>query len=397
MTRFGGRFEELAEAAERAAARVAERPRDIQARIDRLLERLAQDPQYLLSRVVREPRAVVLELTLGCNLRCRHCGSNAGRARADELTLDEWLTVCDDLADLGARLVTLLGGEPLISPHWPALARRLADRGIRVNAITNGWTLDRPETVAAVADSALGSLGLSIDGPPDAHDALRNRPGSFGHLERGIERLRARGYDELSCVTCVTRANLDQLPWLHEFLDSRGVKRWRLQICVPAARLPREDPVVLQPADLKRLAEFVREYRNRGALRTGVADNVGYFGGCEEFLRERERRQGFWTGCPAGLQVVGITSNGGVLGCLSFPAEPPWLEGNVRERRLPEIWHDPNAFAFQRRFDPAQLGGPCADCRYGPLCRGGCRSSNLGYTGAIGNNPYCLEALSRER
>jgi radical SAM protein with 4Fe4S-binding SPASM domain len=397
MTRPVGHLDALCEAAADAAERLDERPRDLQGRIDRLLERLAGDPQYFLSRVPLEPRNAILELTLGCNMRCRHCGSDAGRPRPNELSVEEWLVVCDDLADLGARVVTLLGGEPLLSPHWPTLARRLADRGIRVNAVTNGWTLDRPETAELLAASALGSLGLSIDGRPEDHDALRGRPGSFARMERGIERLQGRGYTELSCVTCVTRDNLDHLPWLHGFLEGHGLKRWRLQVCVPGIRLAREDAVVLRPADLPRLVEFVREYRERGAIRVGVADNVGYYAGCEEQLRDREGRRGFWTGCSAGLQTVGITSDGGVLGCLSFPAEAPWLAGNVRERRLPEIWRDPHAFAFQRRFERSQLAGACADCRYGPLCRSGCRSSNLGYTGVLGDNPYCLERLGAKR
>jgi radical SAM protein with 4Fe4S-binding SPASM domain len=393
MTRPAGSFESLCEVAEQAAARIEKRPRDLQGRIDRLLERLARDPQYFLSRIKREPRNAILELTLGCNMRCRHCGSDAGRARPNELRLDEWLTVCDDLAALGARIVTLLGGEPLLSPHWQPVARHLADLGVRVNTITNGWTLDRPETADALAASALSSLGLSIDGRPEEHDALRGRPGSFARIERGIELLHERGFTELSCVTCVTRANLDQLPWLHEFLTSRSFKRWRIQICVPGARLPREDPLVLRPTDLPRLVAFVREYRNKSALRAGVADNVGYFGGCESFLRDREERHGFWTGCSAGLQTVGITSDGGVLGCLSFPPEPPWLAGSVRDRRFSEIWRDPDAFRIQRRFEREQLTGACADCRYGALCRGGCRSSNLGYTGELGDNPYCMERL----
>ncbi len=395
MTGRAGRYAALLEVARRAAAEVEEHPASLDDRIERMLHRLDGDPRYLLDRISQEPRNVVLELTLRCNMRCRHCGSAAGRARPDELSREEWLELVDHLAALGTKVVTLLGGEPLLSPHWEALADRLQDHGIWVNTITNGWTLHRPAMADRVAASALRSLGLSIDGDQPTHDDLRRRPGSFERIERGIALLQERGFRELSAITCVTRANLDQLPWLHQWLTERGVKRWRLQICVPEGRMCRSDPVVLRPEDLPRLVDFIREWRDKSALRIGTADNVGYFGGCEDVTRARHGTQRFWTGCSAGLQTMGITSDGGVLGCLSFPAEPPWLEGNIRERPLAEIWNDPDAFSYNRRFELEQLAGACRDCRYGRLCRAGCLSSNVGYSGTVGENPYCLEVVNR--
>ncbi len=393
MTRRAGRYSELLEAARKAAAEVDAKPTDLQSRIERLLDRLNEDPEYLRSRVTLEPRNVVLEMTLRCNMRCRHCGSAAGKARPDELDLEGWLQVCDDLAELGSRVVTLLGGEPLISPHWEPVARRLDEHGIWVNAITNGWTLNKPIIADRVAAAPLRSLGLSIDGKPDDHDELRQRPGSFARIDEGIGLLRERGFTELSAITCITRANLPHLPWLHEYLTERGIKRWRLQICVPEGRMCHSDPVVLRPEDLPRLVDFIRDYRHRSELALGAADNVGYFGGCEDVTRYRHGKQRFWTGCSAGLQTLGITSDGGVLGCLSFPAEEPWLEGNLRERPLREIWNDPDAFAYNRRFTRDQLSGACRSCRYALLCRGGCLSSNVGYSGGVGENPYCLEIV----
>ncbi|HMA94207.1 MAG TPA: radical SAM protein, partial [Polyangiaceae bacterium] len=67
----------------------------------------------LLEKYGYLPRIAVWELTLRCNLNCRHCGSRAGRARDDELALNEALTLADDLAEMGCQFLTLSGGEPL--------------------------------------------------------------------------------------------------------------------------------------------------------------------------------------------------------------------------------------------------------------------------------------------
>ncbi|MDZ5649675.1 hypothetical protein ULB03_21450 [Nitrospirillum sp. BR 11828] len=57
------------------------------------------------------PVHVVWEITLACNLKCQHCGSRAGRPRADELTTAEALDLVDQLAALGTREMTLIGGR----------------------------------------------------------------------------------------------------------------------------------------------------------------------------------------------------------------------------------------------------------------------------------------------
>ena len=57
------------------------------------------------------PVHVVWEITLACDLKCKHCGSRAGARRERELTTAECIDVVDALARLEAREVTLIGGE----------------------------------------------------------------------------------------------------------------------------------------------------------------------------------------------------------------------------------------------------------------------------------------------
>src|SRR5262245_57644192 len=59
----------------------------------------------------RRPVYAVWELTLRCDLACQHCGSRAGHARENELSTAECLDVVAQLAALGIKEVTLIGGE----------------------------------------------------------------------------------------------------------------------------------------------------------------------------------------------------------------------------------------------------------------------------------------------
>ena len=73
------------------------------------------------------------------------------------------------------------------------------------------------------------------------------------------------------------------------------------------------------------------------------ADDIGYYGLPEQGLRDNGGELPFWIGCRAGCQVIGIESSGNVKGCLSLPSsmhgEKRFVEGNLRERSLSEIWN----------------------------------------------------------
>ena len=64
------------------------------------------------------PIYAVWEITLKCDLACRHCGSRAGHARPDELTTAECLDLVRQMAELGVKEVTLIGGEAYLRDDW---------------------------------------------------------------------------------------------------------------------------------------------------------------------------------------------------------------------------------------------------------------------------------------
>src|ERR1700745_4376755 len=68
------------------------------------------------------PVHVVWEITLACNLKCGHCGSRAGKRRANELSTAECLDVVRQLAAAGTREITLIGGEAYLRRDWLEIA-----------------------------------------------------------------------------------------------------------------------------------------------------------------------------------------------------------------------------------------------------------------------------------
>ena len=97
----------------------------------------------------------VWELTLACCFGCRYCGSAGGRARADELTTAECMDAAEQLADLGCRRVSLIGGEVFLRRDWAQIAGRLTGLGDhqRVHDVAGG---------AGTAEAGGGVVGGGI-------------------------------------------------------------------------------------------------------------------------------------------------------------------------------------------------------------------------------------------
>jgi 7-carboxy-7-deazaguanine synthase len=112
--------------------------------------------------------------TTGCDLRCGYCDSAFAFTGGRDLTLDEILVEVDRL---GAPLVLLTGGEPMLQREMPALATRLLAAGYRVMIETSGaHALDAlPAEVVRIVDVKTPGSGEAHRMRWDVLDGLRAR------------------------------------------------------------------------------------------------------------------------------------------------------------------------------------------------------------------------------
>ena len=330
------------------------------------------------------PRYVVWELTLRCDLACRHCGSRAGKARPRELTLAESLGVVEQLRRLGAAEITFIGGEAYLYPHWLDVVAAAHRAGIRCTMTTGGRAL-AVETLRAAQAAGMHAISVSIDGLEATHDTLRAVPGSWRAAMDTLAAIRAAGMLALA-NTQFSRLNLPEVEALYAALAAQGIQAWQVQLTGPMGRAADRPDWLLQPWQLldliPRLARLAEQAREQG-IRIHAANNLGYFGPHEATLRAAP-----WAGCAAGRYVLGIEADGAIKGCPSLPTAP-YVGGNILETPLEDIWHHSEALAFARERGTDELWGFCAGCYYAPVCQGGCSWTAHTLLGRRGNMPYC--------
>jgi MoaA/NifB/PqqE/SkfB family radical SAM enzyme len=342
------------------------------------------------------PLNCVWELTLACDLRCTHCGSRAGEPRTGELSTVEALSLVDQLAELECELVTLSGGEPLLRDDWDVIGRACADRGMKVNLVTNGVTVDAAVARRAV-EAGFCNVAVSLDGPEAVHDAVRGR-GNFARSCEGLRALKAAGMST-AVMTTIHRSTIDHLAETRRVALDVGAAMWRLQLGKPMGCLEGSDTVA--PERLLDLIPWLAAMKREGGLHVAVGDSLGYYGPHDRTLRGWgwRGRQERWAGCQAGRFALGLESDGGLKGCLSIQG---WHEGDkdlarvgsVREAPLAALWFDPGLFAWNRVFDPASLSGECAKCSKARVCRGGATCVSTAVNGRPGDDPYCYLRVS---
>lgn len=334
-----------------------------------------------------------------CNLACRYCfyigkktlfpDAPAHRMTMDTMrrTLSEYLALAGPAASIGFQ-----GGEPTLC--GPSFFRETFDAveryrkpGQRVNLSlqTNGMLLN--EEWARLLRERDVLVGLSIDGPADAHDAYRRDPAgrpTHARVEAAMALLRAHGVS-FNTLTVVTRGNVGRAGELFDYLCERGSGAMQFIPCfeseggadVGTAPAPDGYAAFL-------IAAFDRWYNDGKPVRyVRMFDEL-----LTGFMEYRSPACTFSPACAANLVVE---HDGSVYPC-DFFVEPRWRLGNIHDRTLAAIADDPLLSAFVARKRD-EMDERCGACRFLPLCWGDCPRYRLSAAGEPERRGYYCGAL----
>ena len=126
-----------------------------------------------------ESCCVLLEVTQRCDLRCRYCFADGGKASGDPPRAELETAIRDIAARCGGPLLQLSGGEPTLRGDLPELVRFAKAAGCSyVQLNTNGLRLAaEPDYAKRLAEAGLDIVFLQFDGTRDEiYETLRGAP-----------------------------------------------------------------------------------------------------------------------------------------------------------------------------------------------------------------------------
>ena len=121
----------------------------------------------------KSPLFIAWQLNSACNLRCLHCCEESGHSMPDEMTKEESLDFCRQIAELDIPYVAISGGEPMLCPHFFEVCEFIRSNNISLKIETNGEFVDE-QSAARLAELKLRSVQVSVDGATaQTHERLR--------------------------------------------------------------------------------------------------------------------------------------------------------------------------------------------------------------------------------
>jgi len=353
------------------------------------------------------------DVTLVCNLACRHCQvGDARRAGVVHPSRELVMSVSTKLIEGGVSHIGLLGGEPLLHPYILDLLRVFAEHGIPVTISTNGFRLP-VGLVPIMAESSGWSIMISLDGPDDeTHEKIRGR-GTFKRTIRNIEHLvsAAKRNQIVVGIACtLTSFTVWRMKEIYDLANHLGVDLIQFGVvkAVGNAKINYEELQVKPEALIAGLAQFMSQtpYCRESEAPQVIFDFIN-----RPIADVFPNQTNGWNLHTPSTECIGADSTAFVdsTGCL-WPCPPVHdgfqngslnysgsLDNSLVVNNFETIWYG-DLFQRFRQLKNKKThitnGIPCKNCIHADTCK----PCPLPYwNGSYGHYDLCEYALNHER
>jgi radical SAM protein with 4Fe4S-binding SPASM domain len=298
-----------------------------------------------------------LELTMKCNLRCKHCYVDAGKEVPNEMTKEEVFSVLEKLHKSGVVVLCLTGGEPMIRKDFFEILEYCKDRFISIQILTNGCFVD--ETSA----KRLGEYKnivcqISLDGDnPGTHEAVRGVKGAFEKACNAIKLLSQNGVRAIVAMTVVP-FSMDQVEQTYKLAKSLGAATFRAGRILPTGRAKNLAWVLddKQMADVEAVITKLNKAHGEDVepWQSTITD-------------ERLQKSKDTHNCGAGYMQITIAPNGDLRPCPPMDSNR-YNQGNILKTDIPEVWKKLKVSSCSKITSPG-ASELCRGCEKQYMCR----------------------------
>jgi radical SAM protein with 4Fe4S-binding SPASM domain len=366
-----------------------------------IIARMKQQGSELLS--------VDIMVTQKCNFKCIYCYAEGAPERTNQLTMDEAKTIVEQASELGARIINMQGGEPLI---WKPKDWNNAQGEAFFHLVEYARNLfcgkKLPLDIVSFTDVAvindkkakrLAELGValcckldSLDGK--IQDKLLGATGGFKKMMLGYEQLIKVGYGNknmppLSTNTVVTVLNYDGIADVFRWSRSHNFRPFVVPVHVHGTARQHTSIMLcgkpsggtLDSGQIRRLFERLAEIDG---------EEFGIHWKAESPWIENKA-------CSRHLGGIHIRADGIVVPCSEAPDY--WALGDIRKNSLKEIVASEKVKKFRNIYSQLHKNSKCSPGQC-PLAREnrcyGCRTRAYDDSGFDENGNFDSSRLDPE-
>ncbi len=334
---------------------------------------------------------VFLDITNKCNIRCRHCFTDAkNNSDIKELNTDDVKKIMNELVKLNVNRLALGGGEPLVRSDIYELIRYGSERKLRIHISSHGLLLTE-NNIKKLKKCGLDSIQISIDSSIAAqHDYLRNYPGLFDKCLEAIKLIKKYGINLLVSTT-ITKLNINELIDIADMVKSAGVKLHRFIRFVPVGR--GNDFKNMLYVEGEMLLDKVSQLRKK--YEKHFFGNIKNHFGIPIITYSDDKYKNNPIGCEAGKLSIDILPNGNVVPCNYLGMDEQWICGNIVDDTLEHIINTSPVLKKFKKMSGKNIK-KCSDCLSNKICGKGCRAVAYNLHGDIDALDPCCTKLMEE-
>lgn len=315
------------------------------------------------------PLIAWVELTLKCNLPCKHCYINAGSKRPGELSTPELERVLDQLAEQGVMCVVFIGGEPMMHPDFLRLVHYAYDLDLVVCVATNGHYIEQE-----LLDQIPKDVVISISSDGIAYQRKLRVTSSWELVREKVLMAKRNGFPT-GIMATLTNENVDECEQLLDFAIEHDIYfgSSTFEPIGRGQRFPELKPTSAIAAKAAKLRKRESEHEAHILEQLGLTFTRFFYA---SHMIGAITRQEF-----CGSTLAYIQADGEVYPCTSCSSVQRYSAGSLKQRSFAEIWED--GFREFRTMTWDKFTG-CSSCELTKrdyTCFGRCPVLSEVYTG----------------
>ena len=341
----------------------------------------------LTNKVYVSPYSCYINLTSKCNLRCSHCFGSYSKELENELNLDEWKKVIDDLIENKVFYIVISGGEATQSPFFKEFIQYLVKKGMYSILTTNGVFSKSIRDFILNHKEYLISIKFSLDGPNrDSHGFLRlDAGGEFNPkmFDITIENILffKKHKIPITIASMLHKKNIKLLKEFEKLIKKINPINWFISPIIPIGR-GEENNFISEFYDYfdNKFWEHIKKRGEEEKINVNLID----------MPVKMEKTSLSAYSCAAAINFCEIHSDGIVSPCtlsrVIIPKKSMKFE-NIRDKSLKEIWEGKVFNEFRSYMDVG-----CEGCKILDKCNKCVAQSFKYFKNGKSPTPFCVKS-----